>query len=123
MGLGWGLGWLGRGCGCRALRVGWGGGWLTIGLGSIDIAETYTLDVVDNYRGQVVLDHLPEGLLHLLSQLIVAPLLIILFTVIPNQLQMIQHLLYYTILPILHLLLYPIQVHRIFYHFRVVIKL
>ena len=77
----------------------------------------------DLYVGQVVSYHLLELSLHLVRQHVVVPLWVVRLAVVPNQLDMVQHLLDGPVLPPLQLVLHPQQIHRMFDHQRVVIQL
>ena len=86
----------------------------------ISIKYTGLVGVLD--RGNIVLDHLFQHFLHFLSNLKIVPLLIILLTIVPNQLQVVQHFLYCVIFPGFHLLLHLIQVHRVLNNIEIVIQ-
>lgn len=77
----------------------------------------------DLYIRQVVSNHLLKGPLHFISKNIEGSLRIVSLTIIPNQLNMIQHLLNSTILSSLQLFLYLEQVHRVLDHQWIIIEL
>ena len=77
----------------------------------------------DVYVGEVVLDHFFEVAFHFVGQHIEGSLRVVQFAVVPDQLQVVKHVLNSTVLSAFEFVLHSQQVHGVFHHDRVIIQL